>query len=298
MVLAGMRAILALVAASCPGPSRSAPPSASSPSRWPSTGTRSSPRSPTRSARSMRPRSRPSRASGTGSVGPSTGPAKDPPCARVGGRAVGSHQGDRARHFSDGASGAAGAAPSFAGGGQVRGPGTGTSDSILARLSHGEFVIRARAVQHYGAELFERLNAMRMPPNSIPTLVPAFAGGGLVVPLPAENRRWREPSDSKSHDRRRDLSRVDGAARCGRAADPLRPPRKARRPAGGRRGSRAADALQDGRPRPLGPRQGQQTRARRDRQPFWGEFAERLVPVEANAGAANGIANNTVVAPR
>ena len=70
----------------------------------------------------------------------------------------------------------------FAGGGRVRGPGSGTSDSILAQLSHGEFVIRARAVQHYGAQVFERLNAMAMPR----TLVPAFAGGGLVLPMPAE----------------------------------------------------------------------------------------------------------------
>ena len=70
-------------------------------------------------------------------------------------------------------------APGFAGGGRVRGPGTATSDSILARLSSGEFVIRASAVQHYGAQIFERLNAMRMPR----TLVPGFAGGGLVMPV-------------------------------------------------------------------------------------------------------------------
>ena len=81
-----------------------------------------------------------------------------------------------------GGSGGGAGATGFARGGRVRGPGTSTSDSILARLSTGEFVIRARAVQHYGAEVFERLNAMRMPR----TLVPGFAGGGLVVPMPAE----------------------------------------------------------------------------------------------------------------
>ena len=72
-------------------------------------------------------------------------------------------------------------APGYAGGGRVRGAGTGTSDSIFARLSNGEFVVKARAVQHYGAEVFERLNAMRMPRS----LVPGFAAGGLVSPMAA-----------------------------------------------------------------------------------------------------------------
>ena len=40
-------------------------------------------------------------------------------------------------------------------------------------------------MQHYGAQIFERLNARRMPR----TLVPGFAGGGLVVPVPARRRR-------------------------------------------------------------------------------------------------------------
>lgn len=37
----------------------------------------------------------------------------------------------------------------LAGGGHVRGPGTGTSDSILARLSHGEFVAKAAQTRKY-----------------------------------------------------------------------------------------------------------------------------------------------------
>ena len=37
-----------------------------------------------------------------------------------------------------------------AGGGEVMGPGTGTSDSIPARLSDGEFVMTARAVRNAG----------------------------------------------------------------------------------------------------------------------------------------------------
>ena len=56
-------------------------------------------------------------------------------------------------------------------GGLIRGAGTGTSDSILRRLSNGEFVIRAAAVQHYGAELFEGLNRMLVSPGAIPAPV-------------------------------------------------------------------------------------------------------------------------------
>lgn len=62
----------------------------------------------------------------------------------------------------------------FASGGYVSGPGTGTSDSILARLSNGEFVVRAAAVQRYGVSFLQALNTMRLP---------AFAAGGLVQPL-------------------------------------------------------------------------------------------------------------------
>lgn len=54
-------------------------------------------------------------------------------------------------------------APGFASGGYVSGPGTGTSDSILARLSSGEFVMRSAAVQKYGAPFFAALNSMQVP---------------------------------------------------------------------------------------------------------------------------------------
>ena len=39
---------------------------------------------------------------------------------------------------------------SAAAGGEVEGPGTGTSDSVPARLSDGEFVLTARAVRGAG----------------------------------------------------------------------------------------------------------------------------------------------------
>lgn len=59
----------------------------------------------------------------------------------------------------------------FAAGGLVRGPGSGTSDSILARLSNGEFVLREAAVRYYGAGMLSRINALQLP---------RFAEGGLV----------------------------------------------------------------------------------------------------------------------
>lgn len=71
--------------------------------------------------------------------------------------------------------GAASDTPGFASGDMVRGPGTGTSDSILARLSNGEFVVKAAAVRHYGPELLRQINSRRFP---------AFASGGLVSDSP------------------------------------------------------------------------------------------------------------------
>ena len=61
--------------------------------------------------------------------------------------------------------------PAFASGGHIKGSGTGTSDSILARLSNGEYVVRAAAVRKYGLQTLHEMNNMRLP---------KFAGGGLV----------------------------------------------------------------------------------------------------------------------
>lgn len=74
--------------------------------------------------------------------------------------------------------------PGFARGGHIRGPGTGTSDSILARLSDGEYVIRAAAVRKYGLNMLNALNGMHLP---------QFATGGLVDRL-AEQAAGMEPS--------------------------------------------------------------------------------------------------------
>jgi len=67
----------------------------------------------------------------------------------------------------------------FASGGYVTGPGTTTSDSIPARLSAGEYVLRAEAVRRVGVEFLHTLNGGLAAPRWIgPRL--AFAEGGLV----------------------------------------------------------------------------------------------------------------------
>ena len=50
----------------------------------------------------------------------------------------------------------------FATGGAVYGPGTSTSDSIPARLSNGEYVVKAAAVDKYGLHFMDRVNSMRL----------------------------------------------------------------------------------------------------------------------------------------
>jgi hypothetical protein len=46
----------------------------------------------------------------------------------------------------------------LADGGYVSGPGTSTSDSIPARLSAGEYVLRADAVRRWGVAFLDTLN--------------------------------------------------------------------------------------------------------------------------------------------
>ena len=61
--------------------------------------------------------------------------------------------------------------PGYATGGLISGPGTGTSDSIFARLSNGEYVMSADAVRMFGTGLLDQMNA---------GLLPAFANGGAI----------------------------------------------------------------------------------------------------------------------
>ncbi|KOE31385.1 tail protein [Aggregatibacter actinomycetemcomitans D17P-3] len=72
-------------------------------------------------------------------------------------------------------------------GGYIRGPGTGTSDSIPARLSDGEYVVKAASVAHYGVGFMHAINRRQLR---------SFAQGGpvSVPPLPS----YREPGLSQS----------------------------------------------------------------------------------------------------
>lgn len=84
--------------------------------------------------------------------------------------------GGRVKRYASG-----GPIQSFPDGGYVQGPGTPTSDSVLALMGSGatarvadtEYVVRGAAVRHYGVRLFDALNAMQLP-------APKLAGGGMV----------------------------------------------------------------------------------------------------------------------
>ncbi|MER9840146.1 hypothetical protein NKJ59_02650 [Mesorhizobium australicum] len=93
-----------------------------------------------------------------------------------------------------GDSGDGGGTQGFRSGGVVRGPGGPRTDSILARLSAGEFVIQARAVQRLGVNFLAALNSGVDPLRALrgfslggavdgfnrSMAIPAFAGGGLA----------------------------------------------------------------------------------------------------------------------
>ena len=79
---------------------------------------------------------------------------------------------NQAKNFSGSTLGGGG----YAEGGKIRGPGTGTSDSILMFGSNGEYVLRAAAVEHYGEDIIDRMNNLVLPKSSIP----GFASGGMI----------------------------------------------------------------------------------------------------------------------
>ncbi len=65
--------------------------------------------------------------------------------------------------------------PGYATGGLIRGPGTGTSDSILMYGSNGEYMINAAAVRKLGVPFLNMINQGIVPPS-----IPRFAEGGLI----------------------------------------------------------------------------------------------------------------------
>jgi hypothetical protein len=104
---------------------------------------------------------------------------------------------------SSNSGGGGSSAPGLAGGGSVRGPGGPRTDSILARLSDGEFVVQAKIVKRLGVNFFHQLNNGLLPSlNSLrgfsmggfadglnrsmsQLAIPRYATGGLARMAPA-----------------------------------------------------------------------------------------------------------------
>ncbi|MEU8688836.1 phage tail tape measure protein [Streptomyces sp. NPDC048665] len=88
-------------------------------------------------------------------------------------------------------------------GGPVSGPGTGTSDSIPALISNGEYVIKKAAVDRYGVAMFDRLNAMRYAAGGLagftysPTATPVL--GGPTDPMSRYNYDLKTLTDDWSN---------------------------------------------------------------------------------------------------
>jgi phage-related minor tail protein len=83
------------------------------------------------------------------------------------------------------------AAVAAATGGYITGAGTSTSDSIPAKLSNGEYVVKAASVKKYGVDYLHAINTGRLH---------RYASGGLVsnVSRPAAPNLYDENSSSKA----------------------------------------------------------------------------------------------------
>ena len=122
----------------------------------------------------------------------------------------------------DGRSGSSG---KFASGGAIRGPGSGTSDSILARLSNGEHVWTAAEVKRAGGH--DAIYRMRQ--EVLRGNIPAFAGGGAVQRAKRRlddaeadlARINRSKGDRTAEDRRREAAqrRIEAARESLRKAE-------------------------------------------------------------------------------
>ena len=68
-----------------------------------------------------------------------------------------------------------------AAGGMITGPGSGTSDSIPAMLSNGEYVINAAAVKNIGVPMLDRINGMAKGGLATRFDIPKYATGGRIM---------------------------------------------------------------------------------------------------------------------
>ena len=98
-------------------------------------------------------------------------------------------------------------AAGFRTGGLVSGPGTWTSDSILARLSNMEFVQPAHVVAHYGVDVMEALRSGAIPREALQALARGQDGlahklAAMAPPAPPQARRAPRPvmASAAGHD--------------------------------------------------------------------------------------------------
>lgn len=83
-------------------------------------------------------------------------------------------------------------------GGHVRGPGTGTSDSINAKLSDGEFVVPADTVRKVGARRLQDLVDMTHKPSGKAPKVDHYADGGMIRrPTRFDVESWTQQQDQQ-----------------------------------------------------------------------------------------------------
>jgi TP901 family phage tail tape measure protein len=75
-------------------------------------------------------------------------------------------------------------------GGPIWGPGTSTSDSIPLWASDGEFMQKAKAVDHYGLAFMHAVNNLQYPKN----LARGYAGGGEIRPQYAPMTSFTAPA--------------------------------------------------------------------------------------------------------
>jgi hypothetical protein len=69
--------------------------------------------------------------------------------------------------------------PKAATGGKLVGPGTGTSDSILAAVSNGEYIINAKSAQSIGYPMLDQLNKYALG-GMVKYDIPKMSVGGMV----------------------------------------------------------------------------------------------------------------------
>ena len=91
-----------------------------------------------------------------------------------------------------------------AAGGHITGPGTGTSDSIPAMLSHGEYVVKASSVAKYGVNTLDAINTQKFHkggpvhphlPDGTHAPSQISLGDGRYVPVMPTGTLWKKGMD-------------------------------------------------------------------------------------------------------